>query len=88
MSFLKYRCPNTGREITSGIDTEPKTLAKLRDLKVSVSCPHCVEGHRVAANEMFFATVDTSSAGSPSAVDKAGSQPVGAMIPPSSSALV
>jgi len=62
MSFLKYRCPNTAREVTTGIDTNPETLAKLRDLKVSVSCPHCDKAHRIPANEMFFPSADTSTA--------------------------
>jgi len=30
---------------------------QLRNLKVSVACPHCVEGHIILANEMFFGEV-------------------------------
>jgi hypothetical protein len=54
MSMLRYRCPNTANEVVTGIDTEAPQLAKLRDLKVSVACEHCPEGHRVPADTMYF----------------------------------
>jgi hypothetical protein len=55
MSLLSFRCPDTSREVVTGIDTDPAALARMRHLKIAVSCPHCPNGHRVPANEMFFA---------------------------------
>jgi transposase-like protein len=54
MSALTYRCPKTSRDVTTAIDTDARALAKLRNMKVSVACPHCIEGHSVPANEMYF----------------------------------
>ena len=55
MSFLTYRCPKTSGEVRTSIETEPRALTKLGSLKLSVVCPHCVEGHVVPANEMYLA---------------------------------
>jgi hypothetical protein len=57
MSVLTYRCPKTLHDVRTAIDTDPLTLARLRDLKVSAACPHCIEGHSIPANEMFFGQV-------------------------------
>ena len=55
MGVLTYRCPKTSHEVRTSIETEPHVLTKLGGLKLSVVCPHCVEGHVVPANEMYFA---------------------------------
>jgi hypothetical protein len=55
MSLLSYRCPETSREVETGIDTDPAALARMRHLKISVACPHCLNGHRIPADQMFFA---------------------------------
>ena len=57
MSILSYRCPETAHDVTTSIETDAKTLARLRDLKVSVACPHCIGGHMVAANQLHFRRV-------------------------------
>jgi hypothetical protein len=54
MSLLSYRCPNTSKEVTTGIDSDAAGLAKLRNMKVAVNCPHCQDGHVVTADSMFF----------------------------------
>ena len=54
MSFLRYRCPNTSSEVVTGIDTDGPGLARLRNLKVSVACPFCSDGHRIPADMMYF----------------------------------
>ena len=61
MSLLSFRCPDTSREVVTAIDTDREALARLRHLKVSVSCPHCPKGHSVPANQMFFARDMTSA---------------------------
>jgi hypothetical protein len=54
MSVLSYRCPNTSKEVRTGIESDATGLAKLRNLKVAVDCPHCQDGHIVTADSMFF----------------------------------
>ena len=67
MSVLTYRCPKTLQDVATAIDTNPPVLLRLRHLKVSVACPHCIEGHSIPANEMYFGqvpwpTIDTLNA--------------------------
>jgi hypothetical protein len=54
MSILKYRCPTTSNEVVTAIETDRPKLARMRDLKVFVTCPHCSAGHRIPANAMYF----------------------------------
>jgi hypothetical protein len=54
MSALTYRCPKTSRTVKTAIVTEPAILARMRDIKISVACPDCIEGHSIPANEMYF----------------------------------
>ena len=54
MGTLMYRCPITSQHVKTAIDTEPTVLARMRNVKISVSCPHCIEGHRIPASEMYF----------------------------------
>jgi len=55
MPALRYRCPATSQDVTSTIETTAKDLQRLRQLQIWVACPHCPGGHRIPANEMFFA---------------------------------
>ena len=54
MGALMYRCPTTSEHVKTAIDTEPAVLARMRNVKISVSCPHCIECHRIPASEMYF----------------------------------
>jgi hypothetical protein len=54
MGALMYRCPTTSHHVKTAIETEPALLARMRNAKISVSCPHCIEGHSIPANEMYF----------------------------------
>jgi len=54
MGALMYRCPTTSHSVKTAIDTEPAILARMRTIKISVSCPHCIEAHSIPANEMYF----------------------------------
>jgi len=61
MSILSYRCPTTAHDVVTSIETDAETLARLRDLKVSVACPHCLGGHMVPANQLWFGRPAASS---------------------------
>jgi len=62
MSLLSYRCPNTSKEVRTGIDTNATALAKMGNLKVGVVCSHCPGGHIVTADSMFFSLEEASTA--------------------------
>jgi hypothetical protein len=57
MSVLAYRCPTTSQDVTTSLETDAPALARLRNLKIGVACPHCLGGHIIPADEMFFAQV-------------------------------
>ena len=44
MSVVCYRCPTSGEEVTTAIETGKDTLVKMRamDLTIWVWCPHCM----------------------------------------------
>lgn len=45
MERLHFICPNTGRDIDVGIDTELQTLLRIRSKHVLACCPACGERH-------------------------------------------
>jgi hypothetical protein len=49
MSVVCYRCPETGEDVTTAIETSKDTLVKMRamDLTMWVWCPHCMAGHQI-----------------------------------------
>jgi hypothetical protein len=48
-----YRCPTSGEEVTTAIETGSDTLVKMRamDLTIWVWCPHCMAGHQIKPSE-------------------------------------
>jgi hypothetical protein len=53
MSVVRYRCPTSGEEVTTAIETGNDTLVKMRamDLTIWVWCPHCMAGHQIKPAE-------------------------------------
>jgi hypothetical protein len=49
MSVVGYRCPASGQEVTTAIETSKDTLVRMRamDLTIWVWCPHCMAGHQI-----------------------------------------
>ena len=45
MEHLIFVCPNTGREVDSGVETEIGTLLRIRQENVRALCPACGEVH-------------------------------------------
>ncbi len=45
VGMVTVRCPITGGEIATGIETDPETLAHLPNVDVAVHCPECGEKH-------------------------------------------
>ena len=49
MGVVGYRCPASGEDVTTAIETSKDTLVKMRamDLTIWVWCPHCMAGHQI-----------------------------------------
>jgi hypothetical protein len=45
MSVLKVRCPETGREVSTGIEVDPESFAALPDKLPVSTCPVCGLDH-------------------------------------------
>jgi hypothetical protein len=56
---LTYDCPESRREVLTGILTDEATLTRLGALKLSVWCPHCAAPHMIAAQDASISSVNT-----------------------------
>lgn len=45
MGILLIRCPNTGRELSTGVQVEADTLSQLPQVAGGTHCPHCASVH-------------------------------------------
>ena len=45
MEQLHFVCPNTGRDIDTGIGTELETLLRIKSKTIRITCPICREQH-------------------------------------------
>lgn len=52
--MLKYKCPKSGRVVTTSIETDTVTLLEMRSMKLSVWCPHCRTSHQIKASDAFL----------------------------------
>ena len=52
--MLKYKCPKSGSEVVTSIETDIVTLLEMRKMKLSVWCPHCVTSHQIKASEAYL----------------------------------
>jgi predicted RNA-binding Zn-ribbon protein involved in translation (DUF1610 family) len=51
MEHLVFSCPNTGREVDSGVESEIGTLLRIRQENVRALCPACGEEHEWAVRD-------------------------------------
>jgi hypothetical protein len=53
VGVIGYRCPSSGEDVTTAIETSKDTLVKMRamDLTIWVWCPHCMAGHQIKPSE-------------------------------------
>jgi hypothetical protein len=56
MSVVRYRCPTSGEEVTTAIETGNNVLVRMRamDLSIWAWCPHCVTGHQIKPAEVIL----------------------------------
>ena len=48
MGVLSFICPNTGEEVSTGVDIEQESLDLLPGT-VPLECPHCAEMHPIGS---------------------------------------
>lgn len=60
MSSLMIRCPLTGLDVWTGVDTDPKSLEKIPDTYYFAACPHCRCEHLWSGDEAWL-TDDASA---------------------------
>lgn len=62
MGVLKFRCPNSLRDVQTSIETDDATLHAMRVMKFSLWCPYCQLSHEVPATEAFVDATSATSA--------------------------
>jgi hypothetical protein len=60
MSLLMIRCPQTRRDVWTGIETDPESLKSIPDILFYTPCPHCAFDHAWWSDEAWL-TDDASS---------------------------
>ena len=53
MGALVTICPETGKPIETGIDTDQKSMELTPQFATEFDCPHCGGKHRVAKRDFF-----------------------------------
>jgi hypothetical protein len=55
MGVLLLRCPHTGRDLTTGIQTDAESFSRLPQVLTQTGCPHCGSVHFWLPREAKFA---------------------------------
>jgi hypothetical protein len=53
-SVLMFRCPNTGRELSTGIEMDAATFEQLPDIRSQIKCPACSLDHVWSTSEAWL----------------------------------
>jgi hypothetical protein len=51
MAELIFRCPTSGIDIETGIETDPDTRSQIRLFRLRLLCPACGESHEFGIGE-------------------------------------
>jgi hypothetical protein len=54
MSELLFTCPRTGRQVPTGIETDPQSLRAAWKRTLRLGCPHCGETHELSVSEAYL----------------------------------
>jgi hypothetical protein len=57
MATLFFRCPVTGREVSTGLDVDHASYARIDEDYVEISCPYCKEPHPLASVKSWLEDV-------------------------------
>jgi predicted RNA-binding Zn-ribbon protein involved in translation (DUF1610 family) len=53
-SIVLFQCPNTGRELSTGIEMDPETFHRLPDIPSHLRCPDCGLKHLWSTREAWL----------------------------------
>jgi hypothetical protein len=54
MSSLMIRCPKTGLDVWTGVDTDPTSLEAIPEAFYFTACPHCGSRHPWGRDEAWL----------------------------------
>ena len=54
MGVIVTTCPNTGREISTGVEADDAAFARLTETIVRISCPHCGQQHNWSRHNAYL----------------------------------
>jgi hypothetical protein len=54
VSVVMVRCPNTGRELSTGVEMDAATFERLPDIRSQISCPVCNLDHAWSTREAWL----------------------------------
>ena len=60
MSAIMIKCPETGREVDVGIDTDPASFEAIPDSVASLQCPACGAEHEWKISEAWLRERETT----------------------------
>jgi hypothetical protein len=60
MSMLLIRCPRTGKEVSTGIETDADSFRRIADVLAFAHCPHCGLDHAWWHDEAWLADGSSS----------------------------
>ena len=55
MPVLMICCPQTGREVSTGIETDPESFQKIPNVLIRTRCPHCGLEHALWRDDAWLA---------------------------------
>ena len=54
VSVVMVRCPNTGREFSTGVEMDAATFERLPDIRSQIRCPVCSLDHDWSTREAWL----------------------------------
>jgi hypothetical protein len=56
---LIFVCPNTGQEVSTGVEVDRATFRKLARTDAEISCPHCRKDHALSSIAVWLVSETT-----------------------------
>ena len=54
VSVVMFRCPNTGRELSTGVEMDAATFERLPNIRSQIRCPVCNLDHTWSTGEVWL----------------------------------
>lgn len=71
MCTMMVECPNTGKPISTGIETDRATFDKLPDVPSLARCPHCGVEHSWRTHDAWLSDREPAWSPGPAAIEVA-----------------